>query len=346
MLTAMSPSTGRPSLRDRTREEVFALIRGLARPHPLRAGRAHRACPAARSGHAVTRLLAEGRITESHGAGEGPGLGQRTSGGRSSTPSPAPPAPAPSTSVTGTSASALGDDMGNVVDEVTVVLNVDRSPTRASTRPRACSRALCERNQVGVARVRRRWACPARSRRRPDWSARRRPCPTGPACSRPGSWRSGSASRPSSANDASVGAVGELYHGAGRGHRDFLYIKASHGVGAGLVVNGQPYQGGTGFAGEIGHIIISGRPELCRCGNRGCLEAVVSVPSVREQLGHTHPHLDPDSIELSEPRRPDLRTHPQRGRPLARRSARRAVRPVQPDPAGDRRRAGHLRASR
>jgi predicted NBD/HSP70 family sugar kinase len=101
------------------------------------------------------------------------------------------------------------------------------------------------------------------------------------------------------ANDASVGAVGELYHGAGRGHRDFLYIKASHGVGAGLVVNGQPYQGGTGFAGEIGHIIISGRPELCRCGNRGCLEAVVSVPSVREQLSHTHPHLDPDRIDLA-----------------------------------------------
>ena len=84
-----------------------------------------------------------------------------------------------------------------------------------------------------------------------------------------------------------------------RGHRDFLYIKASHGIGAGLVANGELYQGGAGFAGEIGHIIISGRPELCRCGNRGCLEAVVSVPSVKNQLVHTHPHLDLEELDLA-----------------------------------------------
>ena len=101
-------------------------------------------------------------------------------------------------------------------------------------------------------------------------------------------------------NDAILGAYGELLRGAGRGYRDFLYVKASHGIGAGIVIGGQPYRGGTGLAGEIGHTLLPGRGELCRCGNRGCLEAVVSVPSVRAQIAHTRPTQDPDSVDLSD----------------------------------------------
>lgn len=78
-----------------------------------------------------------------------------------------------------------------------------------------------------------------------------------------------------------------------------LYIKASHGIGAGLVIDGKPYTGATGLAGEIGHTHLSGRTELCRCGNRGCLEAVVSVQSLLEQVAHTRPNVDPDSITLN-----------------------------------------------
>lgn len=99
-------------------------------------------------------------------------------------------------------------------------------------------------------------------------------------------------------NDALLGAQGELLRGAGREYRDFLYVKASHGIGAGLVVNGQPYRGGTGLAGEIGHTPVAGRTELCRCGSRGCLEAVVSVPSLREQIAHTRPGTDPAHVDL------------------------------------------------
>lgn len=101
-------------------------------------------------------------------------------------------------------------------------------------------------------------------------------------------------------NDALLGAYGELMRGAGRGYRDFLYVKASHGIGAGLVVGGQPYRGGTGLAGEIGHTLLAGRSELCRCGNRGCLEAVVSVPGVRAQIAHTRPGSDPDAVDLEQ----------------------------------------------
>ena len=296
MLLAMSPSTGRPSLRDRTREELFALIRDsrdLTRSSLVELT----GLPSSTVSHAVTRLLAEGRITESTAPARGPGSGSGRPGLILN----------PVASGTRTGAIdfghrhlrvGLGDDMGNVVDEQTVSLNVDRSPVTGLDEAARLLQDLCVRNDVaslayvvgGVpGPIEAKTGLVSSTTTLSNWA--------GIYPARELEDRLGVPALV--ANDASVGAVGELFHGAGRGHRDFLYIKASHGIGAGLVVNGQPYQGGTGFAGEIGPIIISGRPELCRCGNRGCLEAVVSVPSVREQLGHTHPHLDPDSIELS-----------------------------------------------
>ena len=85
-------------------------------------------------------------------------------------------------------------------------------------------------------------------------------------------------------NDADLGALGELSFGAGRGVADLLYIKASHGIGAGLVLGGRLYQGATGIAGEIGHTQIDRAGDQCRCGQRGCLEAMVSTAVVRRQL--------------------------------------------------------------
>jgi predicted NBD/HSP70 family sugar kinase len=87
-------------------------------------------------------------------------------------------------------------------------------------------------------------------------------------------------------NDADMGAVGEHQFGAARGLDDFLYVKASHGIGAGVFMAGRIYRGATGIAGEIGHTEIPGAQELCRCGGRGCLESVVSIGSVRQQLAH------------------------------------------------------------
>lgn len=85
-------------------------------------------------------------------------------------------------------------------------------------------------------------------------------------------------------NDAELGALGELSFGAGRGIADLLYVKASHGIGAGLVLGGRLYQGATGIAGEIGHTQIDSAGDQCRCGQRGCLEAMVSTSVVRKQL--------------------------------------------------------------
>jgi predicted NBD/HSP70 family sugar kinase len=57
----------------------------------------------------------------------------------------------------------------------------------------------------------------------------------------------------------------------------FVYISSGAGVGAALFLNGQLYSGAAGFAGEFGHMTVSEEGPLCSCGNRGCLETMVSA---------------------------------------------------------------------
>ncbi len=98
-------------------------------------------------------------------------------------------------------------------------------------------------------------------------------------------------------NDAVLGAIGENTIGAARGLTDFLYVKISDGIGAALVLNGRIYKGAVGLAGEIGHNRLENNNELCRCGSRGCLEAVISVSSVMTQLAHSHEGVTIDAID-------------------------------------------------
>jgi glucokinase len=74
-------------------------------------------------------------------------------------------------------------------------------------------------------------------------------------------------------NDASLGAVGEWVAGAGKGSRFLLGVWMGTGIGGGLVLDGQPYHGAFGGAGEFGHMIVQRGGALCGCGRRGCVEA-------------------------------------------------------------------------
>jgi predicted NBD/HSP70 family sugar kinase len=85
-------------------------------------------------------------------------------------------------------------------------------------------------------------------------------------------------------NDANAGALGEHRFGAGRGARDMVYVRLAAGVGLGLILNGHPYRGGAGLAGELGHVAVADGGPICRCGNRGCLETVASPPAVARLL--------------------------------------------------------------
>ncbi|NPC95558.1 ROK family protein [Nocardioides sp. zg-DK7169] len=85
-------------------------------------------------------------------------------------------------------------------------------------------------------------------------------------------------------NDANLGALAELHHGAGRGTGDLVYVTVASGLGAGVVLGGRLQRGASGIAGEIGHVQVDEDGALCRCGNRGCLETRVSAPRLLEQL--------------------------------------------------------------
>jgi glucokinase len=78
-------------------------------------------------------------------------------------------------------------------------------------------------------------------------------------------------------NDANLFAWGEAYLGSGRGEKNLLGITLGTGVGGGLVLGGQLWQGGGGTSAEIGHITIEPEGERCNCGNQGCLETLASA---------------------------------------------------------------------
>ena len=74
-------------------------------------------------------------------------------------------------------------------------------------------------------------------------------------------------------NDVNVAVLGEWVAGAGKGSRHVLGVWMGTGVGGGLVLDGRPYSGATGAAGEFGHMIVRAGGAQCGCGRRGCIEA-------------------------------------------------------------------------
>lgn len=78
-------------------------------------------------------------------------------------------------------------------------------------------------------------------------------------------------------NDANLATLGEARFGAGVGARDLVYVKVSSGIGAGLILGGRLHRGAAGSAGELGHVLHDPDGEICRCGNRGCLETVAGA---------------------------------------------------------------------
>ncbi len=85
-------------------------------------------------------------------------------------------------------------------------------------------------------------------------------------------------------NDASAAALGEYMFGAGKGHKNIIYMTVSTGIGGGIIIDGRLYEGTDGCAGEIGHMIVDGKGPLCDCGNRGCLEALSSGTAIARDV--------------------------------------------------------------
>ena len=80
------------------------------------------------------------------------------------------------------------------------------------------------------------------------------------------------------AGDGLCMALGEHWRGAGKGARFMLGMVVSTGIGGGLVLDGVPYDGRTGNAGHVGHMVVEVDGPSCSCGGRGCVEAIASGP--------------------------------------------------------------------
>jgi glucokinase len=78
-------------------------------------------------------------------------------------------------------------------------------------------------------------------------------------------------------NDANAAAMGEMIFGGAKKIKDFIILTLGTGLGSGIVINGELVYGHTGFAGELGHMIVVPGGRDCGCGRQGCLETYASA---------------------------------------------------------------------
>jgi glucokinase-like ROK family protein len=103
-------------------------------------------------------------------------------------------------------------------------------------------------------------------------------------------------------NDSQAAAMGEFTYGeANPKHNNLVVINVGHGIGAGIVIDGQLFQGDGGGAGEIGHVVVVHEGGLlCRCGNYGCLETLASAQAVLKRVKE-NTHLSNSSVAGGDP---------------------------------------------
>jgi glucokinase len=83
-------------------------------------------------------------------------------------------------------------------------------------------------------------------------------------------------------NDVNMAAFGEHSAGSARGVDNFVFLAIGTGVGAGIILNGEPFRGEGWIAGEIGYMLVPGTSVgLVEAGKPGALEAIVGGEGIR-----------------------------------------------------------------
>lgn len=85
-------------------------------------------------------------------------------------------------------------------------------------------------------------------------------------------------------HDPNCQVIAEMNIGAGISRNNFVFLRISHGIGMGQVIDGQVYKGGNGSSGEIGHVCMDREGPVCYCGKRGCVEAYASVSGIARRF--------------------------------------------------------------
>ena len=81
-------------------------------------------------------------------------------------------------------------------------------------------------------------------------------------------------------NDANVAALAESYAGASAGCGSSIMLTLGTGLGGGIVINGKPWSGAHGRAGELGHMVLVPDGVPCTCGKCGCAERYCSATAL------------------------------------------------------------------
>ncbi len=102
-------------------------------------------------------------------------------------------------------------------------------------------------------------------------------------------------------NDANLAALGEWKYGAGRGHKNLLYLTISTGIGGGVILDNRLVLGEQGLAGELGHVTILPDGPLCGCGQRGHLETVGSGTAIANYFNEQRAKGRDSMLPLSPP---------------------------------------------
>ncbi|MCX8083113.1 MAG: ROK family protein [bacterium] len=85
-------------------------------------------------------------------------------------------------------------------------------------------------------------------------------------------------------NTSQAKVLAEHLFGTGKGISDLIFVEYGEGISCGIISDNRVVGGYMEIAGEMGHFNFPGREEKCKCGNKGCLEAIASIPSIEAKV--------------------------------------------------------------
>lgn len=98
-------------------------------------------------------------------------------------------------------------------------------------------------------------------------------------------------------NDVNCMVLGEVVFGIAKGKKNVFGITLGTGVGGGIIINGKIYRGSSFTAGEVGHVTVIKDGPKCKCGNRGCLEALVGNKRIIARGGKSPEELQKSALK-------------------------------------------------
>jgi len=85
-------------------------------------------------------------------------------------------------------------------------------------------------------------------------------------------------------NTSQAKVLAEHLFGRGKGINNLIFVEYGEGISCGIISEEKVIGGYTEIAGEMGHFTFPARREKCRCGKKGCLEAIAGIPAIEKKV--------------------------------------------------------------